>query len=87
MVRLNPQPKNLAHRDNQGFAHFYPRDMAWYNVCSGKNQSNEQGYMRDHQPCGVDSVLGGKTMKHPSADTLECCSYCKHTHINQDHNN
>ena len=35
VARLNPQAKNIAHRDYQGNAHLYPRrDMVWSSVCS-----------------------------------------------------
>ena len=42
VARLNPQAKNVAHRDHQGNAHLYfRRDMVWCSICLGNHPSNE----------------------------------------------
>ena len=71
VMRLNPQAKNTAHRDNQGNAHLYPkRDMYAQGIIP---RMSVQGYDQGHQPCGIDTRLGGETMKLPNADIQGCC--------------
>ena len=62
----------------------------WYDAVYAQGiipQTSAQGLVVCQQPCGVDTVIGGKTMRIPSADTQECCHKRKLKHTNQGRNN
>ena len=52
VVRLNPQTKNVADRDNRGNVHLYLRHDMFGAVCAQGiiHLMSVQGYVQDHQP-------------------------------------
>ena len=69
VARLNPQPKNAAHRDTHGNAHLCSRrDMVWCSVCSGNHPSIECPRLRAR----LLALWCGNCNRWGNHDTSQC---------------